>query len=894
MDRRDFLELLGVSAPLVQRRGRRRAATPPDTRWRFALDARGRWSLVRQGTPVIQNAEISIELAGVPRFTLADLEGARRLRSGARGSSDGMWTIVGRHAGLEVTAQFADDTRPAVTVRVRGLDTAQDLNAIHFTDGVTVRQPRAWINGYQSWSSSRVVELSETEHKGYWQLALLNRGTGQGGSRGTGDGGEPGQGTGIALAFGEADGASGEFRLHGRALDAAGNFTHRMVSLDHAPAVASLTIIPSADPLGALGADAAARVGPLRPGVPAGWCSWYELAERVTEDDVMASLAIARTFDPRAFRVMQIDDGFQRAAGDWDTNAKFPHGHRWLTDQVHAAGLDAGLWLAPFAVTNASGIPAAHPDWLLLGEDGLPLKLDDQPHWGGQAFALDASQRAVQDWLRRLARTAVNDWGYDYLKLDFLYYGARGLRTGRGTSGHEAFRAGMRALREGAGRAFLLGCGAPLQQSLGLVDGMRIGADVDASWGGIQPAVTAAMQRAHWHGRAWKNDPDALVVREPMTLDEARAWASAIAISGQMAIASDRLDRLPAERLDVIQRTMPVAPVRGRALDLASTEIAKAPALLAGEAVAVALPHRWKFFAGDQPVFSDPAFDDSAWEDIETGVPWERAGHPGLDGFAWYRVAFTAPRRRPAGPVTLALGKVDDADETYLNGVRIGASGIMPPAFRAEWQTYRNYAVPPEAVTWGQRNVVAVRVYDGGGGGGMWRLLRDAPPARLLCRQREDWWTLGLFNWDDTERRMTADLAGAGISGSVAVHDVWAAERLADAVSRLTITVPPRSAKVLGLRRPRRFPFVLGSSRHVLPGAIDVENERWDARRRLLAATATQLDGRPYAVTIALAPGFRPKSCTANVACTVTEVTPRMARIEFVGQREDVTWEVSF
>src|SRR5205814_1127970 len=99
---------------------------------------------------------------------------------------------------------------------------------------------------------------------------------------------------------------------------------------------------------------------------PAGWCSWYELFGNVSEPDVVANLEFcAANFDRRFFRYIQLDDGYQKATGDWDTNAKFPHGHRWLTDQIHAKGFKAGLWVAPFAVTERSGIPAAHPDWLL-------------------------------------------------------------------------------------------------------------------------------------------------------------------------------------------------------------------------------------------------------------------------------------------------------------------------------------------------------------------------------------------------------------------------------------------------------------------------------------------------------------------------------------------------
>ena len=81
-----------------------------------------------------------------------------------------------------------------------------------------------------------------------------------------------------------------------------------MVGADQSPATCSLGILPGADPLAALAADAAERIGPLRAGpTPAGWCSWYELYARVTEDDVLASLDVAqRQFDQRAFRIIQV------------------------------------------------------------------------------------------------------------------------------------------------------------------------------------------------------------------------------------------------------------------------------------------------------------------------------------------------------------------------------------------------------------------------------------------------------------------------------------------------------------------------------------------------------------------------------------------------------------
>jgi alpha-galactosidase len=873
----------GALFPVQSGARRRRGTTSDGDAWRFALDGSHRWSLTRGHETAVAGAGIAVALDAHDAVPLHALEDVRTFRTGAR--RGGTTNVVGRTAGVEIAVQFEDGAIPTVAVRVRGLDTPRTLIAVHFTDGVTVRQDRALINGYQSWSSCQVTPVqSGTDATGHWQIALFDAA-----SRGSASA------PGLALGFGEEDAGAGEFRLTGRSLDACARFVRRPVSVDLPPASATLTIVPGPDPLAALGALAQDAAGPVAPQVPAGWCSWYELYAQVTEDDVVANVAVAREhFDPRAFRFIQLDDGYQRAAGDWETNVKFPHGHRWLTDHIHAAGFQAGLWLAPFAVTAASGIPTAHPDWILLGDDGRPLTMDVQPHWGGPAFGLDASRRDVQDWLRDMARHAVDAWGYDYLKLDFLHYGARGGRPERGGSPHEALRAGLKALRQGAGRAYLLGCGAPLQHALGQFDGMRIGSDVDATFDGIQPGARAALQRAHYHRRAWHNDPDALVVRAPLTLAEARAWTSVVALSGGVTMASDHLPRLGADRLELLQRAMPVAPVAARALDLARAETLLAPALATDGRALVALPRRWRFRPGDEPAWAAADFDDGAWEEIDVGVNWERAGHEELDGFAWYRTRFTAPRRAPGGPLALELGRIDDADETYLNGRRLGGTGTLPPDYHEAWQAWRRYPVPPDAVRWGSENSVAVRVYDGGGAGGMWSLRRDRPPTQLLARTADDRWMVAFLNWDDEPRRETIDLAAHGAAGAFATFDVWEETRLADVQGRIALAAAPRSATVVGLCRPRGRPFVLGSSRHIVQGVIDIAEERWDARRRRLAGRSVRLDGRPYALTIALPPGVTAQSCRGGAACAIARQTRGAVRLEFAPTREDVEWEVAF
>jgi hypothetical protein len=70
------------------------------------------------------------------------------------------------------------------------------------------------------------------------------------------------------------------------------------------------------------------------------------------------------------------------------------------------------------------------------------------------------------------------------------------------------------------------------------------------------------------HNRVWYNDPDCLMLRKPLTLDQARAWGSWIAISGQLNLVSEWLPGLPPEKLDVVKRSMPNHGLCGRPIDL--------------------------------------------------------------------------------------------------------------------------------------------------------------------------------------------------------------------------------------------------------------------------------------------------------------------------------------
>jgi sialate O-acetylesterase len=109
--------------------------------------------------------------------------------------------------------------------------------------------------------------------------------------------------------------------------------------------------------------------------------------------------------------------------------------------------------------------------------------------------------------------------------------------------------------------------------------------------------------------------------------------------------------------------------------------------------------------------WASPAFDAHAWPTMPVPGIWESA--PGLatyDGVIWFRKEIDLPANLAGQPLTLALGQVDDADTTYVNGVRVGSTN--------GYQLARRYQVPAGLLRPG-RNVIAVRVVDTGGGGGI-------------------------------------------------------------------------------------------------------------------------------------------------------------------------------
>ncbi|MHB8776531.1 MAG: glycoside hydrolase family 36 protein [Anaerolineales bacterium] len=227
------------------------------------------------------------------------------------------------------------------------------------------------------------------------------------------------------------------------------------------------------------------RLGRIeKDGAPRVWCSWYSLYNVIDEK------ILFKIFDELGdlpFDVLQVDDGWQVSTGDWEANQKFPAGMIALAEQIKSTGRKAGLWLAPLIAVKSSKLFREHSDWFLRDERGrfVPAGFN----WGEHLFALDTTHPEVTSWLVALMKQ-VRAWGFDYLKLDFLYAGALKGKRYEDMPREAAYRESLRVMHEAMGAdAFFLTCGTPILPAIGLCDAIRIGPDVAHDWEKYRDAI---------------------------------------------------------------------------------------------------------------------------------------------------------------------------------------------------------------------------------------------------------------------------------------------------------------------------------------------------------------------------------------------------------------------
>jgi hypothetical protein len=546
---------------------------------------------------------------------------------------------------------------------------------------------------------------------------------------------------------------------------------------------------------------------------PVVYCTWYNTFRNTNEKNLARTVdLIDEKLADYGLNVVQIDDGWQAgielkgpARNFYNVNESYASGMKASAEKIKAAGLTAGIWFMPFSGTVSDPWFADKQD-LFATMDGKPYNAK----WGGDC--LDMTNPAAQAYLRNLVQLITREWGYKYLKLDGLwtgtatrqmyintFYSEDGIGESKlfnpAMTHIEAYRAGLGIVREEAGEdVFILGCNISqnmrtLGASFGLVDAMRIGPDNRAAYPAILKGPLFGARLYFLHDRVWHNDPDPAYVRETLGLNDARLLCSWIALTGLLSANSVDYNTLPADRLDLLRRTMPTHSLRARPAD---------------------------FFDNDSP---------SVWlvED-----PQRNRSLVGL--FNW---------GKSESDVLKELERAKDDDiEIDKKKKKTGDEQIptqpMDPAFR----------------------------------------------------HKLDW--IGLDG-----------------SKSYVGFEYWSSEFIDPFTGVLERTVPARTCQIISLVEVANEPQVIGTSRSISQGAVDLGKTEWDAVGKQLQGASLITRNDPYEIRMAAMKGSRAwkasgvsvskKDRAAGVKIEILEQRGWKLRVQIESpENREVHWTVQF
>ena len=328
---------------------------------------------------------------------------------------------------------------------------------------------------------------------------------------------------------------------------------------------------------------------PQRP--PGGWFSWNERFDDIDQQFIRDHIAeVGGDLAAAGMPLVEIDDGWSLHWGDWRENARFGDGMEALGAEITAAGLVAGVWMAPFLIDVDSEVAATIDPAFVVRDDGGNPKEFSFTGLVPTFYVLDGTNPSafaiVTDHVERLAAA-----GFTFFKFDYLFAGSLPGVRGGGATGVEALRSGMQLLRQAAGSgAVINACGTPITAVIGLADSIRVGADTaftaaDLDWSMIAFAARSYAARAYLHPLIWP-DADQAQLRLPYTAAQAQVGAVVSALAGPAYALGDDLTPLDPERLaigldaDVLDISRAAAPAL--AVDLLEApvnEVVTSPAI---------------------------------------------------------------------------------------------------------------------------------------------------------------------------------------------------------------------------------------------------------------------------------------------------------------------------
>ncbi|MCQ2397531.1 MAG: alpha-galactosidase, partial [Lentisphaeria bacterium] len=339
-----------------------------------------------------------------------------------------------------------------------------------------------------------------------------------------------------------------------------------------------------------------------------GWNSWDYYRWTITEEEVLENARFIAS-DPvlsKKIKRIIVDDGWQYCYGVWEPNPLFPHGMKYLAEQITALGFEPGLWFAPTVIEPQCPIAQLDGDMLALSEGGQPTLAFRCMERRG--FLLDPTVPKARDFIRKTFEKYV-EMGFKYFKLDFMGTTLNARRFhDESVPRSEIQRLIVKAVAEGVrGRAKILGCNYIFGAGNEFVDDVRVSSDIHSRWDSVVDNAVATAVNAHTNGRLWRNDPDFSVIRgrdtsddpdlyrlkcyavytlpedeykpiydfalSDLSLEQAEVSLSMVVMAAGAINLSDKLTRLNAKGVDLLRRLVS-APVgeTGVALDQFESE----------------------------------------------------------------------------------------------------------------------------------------------------------------------------------------------------------------------------------------------------------------------------------------------------------------------------------
>ena len=315
---------------------------------------------------------------------------------------------------------------------------------------------------------------------------------------------------------------------------------------------------------------------------PVSWCSWYPYRLGVTEQRMLENARLAeQRLKPLGLSIIEVDLGweYKYLPSAFEPNDQFPHGMKWLSEQLQDMGFVMGLWKAPYAVSEFDPVAAEHPDWLIRDEAGKPIKAWTwfwEPH--GDVYCFDLTKPEVTEYLRSQFRRFREEYQLGYLKVDFSSFAYKPTCTARQDKsvvqggGLEVARKYWQMMSDELPDALCLNCFGPQLPGEGQWPLLYCCQDT-----GNTGVLTWEFMRANFRsvaGVLWKNwrwgilQPSCLCVGLPGTLEEARIRATVAFCTGGQGDISDTLTTLPEDRWAVLEATLPPLGITAKAIDL--------------------------------------------------------------------------------------------------------------------------------------------------------------------------------------------------------------------------------------------------------------------------------------------------------------------------------------